>query len=89
MSILIIDDEPGLRRSLAAHFEDLDLDTLEACNGLEGLEVLREHADSIEAVIVDLNMQVMDGASFIGHATQEAPEMPIMGSPHQTEFCVR
>lgn len=78
MSILIIDDEPGLRRSLAAHFEDLDLDTLEACNGLEGLEVLREHADSIEAVIVDLNMQVMDGASFIGHATQEAPEMPII-----------
>lgn len=78
MTILIIDDEPGLRRSLTAHLEDQEFDTLEAANGLEGLETLRANAKNIQAVVVDLNMPVMDGYSFIGHAVEEAPDIPII-----------
>jgi putative two-component system response regulator len=78
MTILIIDDEAGLRRSLTAHLEDREHDTLEAANGLEGLEVLRANRDSVQAVVVDLNMPVMDGYSFINHAVAEAPEVPII-----------
>ena len=78
MTILIIDDEPGLRRSLTAHLEDLEYETLEAANGLEGLKTLLANRETIKAVVVDLNMPVMDGYSFIGHAVQEAPEVPII-----------
>ncbi len=78
MTILIIDDEPGLRRSLSAHLEDLEYDTMEAANGLEGLEALRANRDRVRAVVVDLNMPVMDGYSFIGYASAEAPEIPII-----------
>ncbi|MDP2848534.1 MAG: response regulator [Humidesulfovibrio sp.] len=78
MSILIIDDEPGLRRSLTAHLEDQEYETLEAANGLEGLNILLANREAVKAVVVDLNMPVMDGYSFIGHATQEAPEVPII-----------
>ncbi len=78
MSILIIDDEDGLRRALCAILEDLDFDVLDAENGLRGLELLREHLDQVEAVIVDLNMPIMDGYAFIQHAVQEAPETPIV-----------
>ncbi len=52
MTILIIDDEAGLRRSLTAHLEDQEFDTLEAANGLEGLEALRAKRQSIQAVVV-------------------------------------
>ncbi len=78
MSILIIDDEESLRRALCAYLEDMDYDTVESGNGLQGLEVLREKQEQIETVVVDLNMPVMDGYSFIQHAVQEFPEMPLI-----------
>ncbi len=78
MTILIIDDEPGLRRSLTAHLEDLEYATLEAGNGQEGLDLLLANRQDIAAVVVDLNMPVMDGYSFIKHAVVEAPEVPII-----------
>jgi putative two-component system response regulator len=76
--ILIIDDEAGLRRSLSAHLEDRNFDTLEAANGQEGLDLLKANREHIEAVVVDLNMPVMDGYSFIKHALPLAPETPII-----------
>ncbi len=78
MVILVIDDEAGLRRSLGAYLEDMDHEVLEAANGQEGLDVLRQRKHDINAVVVDLNMPVMDGYSFIQHAVQEAPNMPIV-----------
>ena len=78
MPILIIDDEAGLRRSLSAHLEDLEYDTLEAGNGQEGLELLRANREGVQAIVVDLNMPVMDGYTFITHAVKEAAEVPII-----------
>jgi len=78
MAILIIDDEAGLRRSLTAHLEDLEHVTIEAANGQEGLDVLLANPEGVEAAVVDLNMPVMDGYTFIRHAVAEAPEMPII-----------
>lgn len=78
MSILIIDDEAGLRRNMSAHLEDMDYDTLEAENGEQGLECFYQNIDQIEAVIVDLNMPVMDGYSFVRQAIGSAAEIPIV-----------
>ncbi|OIN99142.1 MAG: two-component system response regulator [Desulfovibrionaceae bacterium CG1_02_65_16] len=78
MIILIIDDEAGLRRSLTAHLEDLEHVTIEAANGQEGLEALLANPTGIAAAVVDLNMPVMDGYTFIRHAVAEVPEMPII-----------
>lgn len=78
MPILVIDDEPGLRRSLCAYLEDLDHDTLEAGDGLQGLEILSARLGEIRAVIVDLNMPVMDGYAFIQHARDLSTEIPIV-----------
>ncbi|MDQ7835700.1 MAG: response regulator [Humidesulfovibrio sp.] len=78
MSILVIDDEPGLRRSLCAYLEDRDFDMLEAANGKEGLALLEMHLHSLEAVIVDLNMPVMDGYSFIQEAVARTKELPLI-----------
>ena len=77
-TILVIDDEAGLRRSLCAYLEDLNYDTLTASNGLEGLEVLRERLPELCAVIVDLNMPVLNGYGFLEKATVEAPELPVI-----------
>jgi len=78
MLILVIDDEAGLRRSLGAYLEDLDHEVAEAANGQEGLDVLNQRGAEISAVVVDLNMPVMDGYSFIQNAVRLAPELPIV-----------
>jgi putative two-component system response regulator len=78
MAILVVDDEPGLRRSLRAHLEDMDYAVLEAENGRQGLEVLVADPAAVRAVVVDLNMPVMDGYSFIQEAVVRTPETPIV-----------
>lgn len=78
MAILIIDDEPGLRRSLGAHLEDMEYAVMEAANGQEGLEALLANPAGLEAAVVDLNMPVMDGYEFIRRAVPLAPELPLV-----------
>lgn len=76
MSVLVVDDEEGLRRSLCAFLEDMDYGTLEAADGRQGLKVLEASLPDVEAAIVDLNMPVMDGYAFLAHARELAPDLP-------------
>jgi putative two-component system response regulator len=78
MTILIIDDEPSLRRSLRAYLEDMDFDVQEAEDGQKGLDALAEGRGTINGVILDLNMPVMDGYSFLPQAVEMAPETPLI-----------
>jgi putative two-component system response regulator len=78
MKILVIDDEDGLRRSLCAYLEDLGYDTIDAVNGSQGLSAMRESMQDLAAVIVDLNMPVLDGYGFLNQARVEAPDLPVI-----------
>jgi len=68
--ILTIDDEDALRRSIQMFFEDEGFEVYEADNGLDGLEVYREHLPDV--VLVDLRMPQMDGLEVIKVLAVEA-----------------
>jgi two-component system, OmpR family, KDP operon response regulator KdpE len=58
-SILVVDDEPQIRRVLRATLFNAGYDVVEAKNGQEAIEtVLREHPDLI---LLDVNMPEMSG----------------------------
>ncbi len=78
MAILIIDDEVSLCRSLEAYLEDMDHEILVADNGQTGLDLLEGNVDKVEAVLVDLNMPVMNGYEFIEQAKKVAPDTPVV-----------
>ena len=59
--ILIIDDEPDLRLALTATLEDNGYDVVEGSDGSQALELALQH--SPDAIILDINMPVMDGES--------------------------
>lgn len=61
--MLVVDDDSGIRDSLAACLEAEGYRVATAHNGARGLEVL--HAERPDLVIVDLNMPVMNGEQFI------------------------
>ncbi|MDP2345269.1 MAG: response regulator [Deltaproteobacteria bacterium] len=58
-SVLIVDDEPDVRESLAEIFEDAGYSASTAADGDEALRIL-EHADPC-VVLLDLLMPIMNG----------------------------
>jgi CheY-like chemotaxis protein len=62
--ILIVDDDPVVRLMLQRSLELAHFDVVVACNGAEGLRILRDD-DTIGLVLLDLRMPGMDGWAFL------------------------
>jgi DNA-binding response OmpR family regulator len=63
--VLIVDDEEPLREVLQKMLEDEGCGVLTARDGLEALEILRTHPDSINVVILDWMMPNMTGIELL------------------------
>ena len=74
--ILVVDDEPKMRRVLEIMLQKLGHRVLSAGNGREALAVFQ--ANTIDLVITDLRMPEMDGIELAQHAAQIAPDMRVM-----------
>src|SRR3954464_9543996 len=74
--VLIVDDEPNLRKILAAQLSRDGYDVLLAEDGEQGLSLLREH--HIDLVVTDLKMPKVDGMTLLREALQEDRELPIV-----------
>lgn len=61
-TVLLVDDSPTVRRMLDWSLRPAGLAILQAGDGLEALEILRDRAADL--IIVDLNMPRMDGIEF-------------------------
>ncbi len=75
-TILIIDDDESIRKSISMHLEDNFYKTLTAENGRVGIEIFdKEHPD---LVLVDLRMPEVDGYEVIKYIHKVAPEVPLI-----------
>jgi CheY-like chemotaxis protein len=61
--VLIVDDEPDLRSIIGQVLREAGYAVASAANGAEALEQLRQQRP--DGVLLDLNMPVMDGPSFL------------------------
>ncbi len=61
MKILFVEDSSVLRKSMVKAATANGFKTVEAENGAEALARLRKHGNSIDLIIMDWNMPVMDG----------------------------
>ena len=64
MRALVIDDSRTVRAIIGKILRDEGLEVVEAANGREGLERLRQ-PPGVELVLVDWNMPEMNGLDFI------------------------
>ena len=74
--VLIVDDEPNLRKILAAQLSRDGYDVLLAEDGEQGLATLREH--HVDLVVTDLRMPKVDGMTLLREALKDQPELPIV-----------
>lgn len=66
MRILIVDDSAMMRAMIKRVIKLADVpveDILEATNGAEGLELLKQH--DVQLLLTDINMPVMNGADML------------------------
>jgi two-component system, NtrC family, response regulator AtoC len=74
--VLIVDDEPNLRKILSAQLSRDGYDVMTANDGEEGLAALKDH--HIDLVITDLKMPKVDGMTLLKKALEEDPELPVV-----------
>ena len=63
--ILIVDDEPAVRRTVRGVLESSGFECEESENGVSALEWLKEHHTDV--IIVDYQMPIMNGLSLLEH----------------------
>lgn len=75
-TILIIDDDASIRKSISMHLEDNFFATLTAENGREGIEIFEKELPDL--VLVDLRMPEVDGYEVIKYIHKHSPETPLI-----------
>src|SRR5579872_4695615 len=74
--VLIVDDEPNLRKILSAQLTRDGYEVMTAEDGEQGLAALKEH--HIDLVITDLKMPKVDGMTLLRKALEDDPELPVV-----------
>src|SRR5262245_39544203 len=74
--ILVVDDEPNLRRVLSAQLERDGYDVHTAEDGEQALALLKEH--HIDLVISDLRMPKIDGMELLRRVQSSEDPIPVV-----------
>lgn len=72
--VLLVDDEAGIRETLAINLELDGFKTLSASSGSEAMELLKKHA--IDFVISDIRMPRGDGITLLKDIKVLYPDIP-------------
>jgi CheY-like chemotaxis protein len=76
--VLLIEDEQIVRDMANAMLVYLGFDVLEAKDGIEAVELFRQHKDKIRCVLSDLSMPRMDGWETLAALRKLAPGIPVI-----------
>ena len=77
-TVLVVDDEPSVLQLVTRILSLDDLYLLTATNGVDALEMFRQHLTEIDCVILDMTMPRLDGATACKEMLRLNPEMPII-----------
>lgn len=77
-TVLVVDDEEGLRTLVCRTLRAEGYGTLEASHGAEALEVMEKAAEPVDLVVTDVVMPGMDGRELGRRLTQRWPTLPIL-----------
>ncbi|MBV9240032.1 MAG: response regulator [Xanthobacteraceae bacterium] len=77
-TILLVEDEEGLRGLNARGLKSRGYNVLEAGNGLEAIELIDGHDGSIDLVVSDVVMPEMDGPALLKELRKRSPDLKII-----------
>ncbi len=74
--ILVVDDEPAIRRALRPPLLELGFQFSEASRGEEALQLL--HSSAFDVVLLDINMPGIGGIETLRRIRAFAPRLPVL-----------
>jgi len=77
-TVLVVDDEEGVRDLAKRMLESAGLTVLIAGDGQDAVEVLREHMDEIAVVLLDMTMPEMSGEEAFEELRRLRPDLPVL-----------
>lgn len=75
-SVLVVDDEPAVRRALVRIIQGFGYEALEAADGAEALELLDSR--SPDAMVLDVRMPRLNGHALVRQLKRQGREIPII-----------
>jgi len=80
MKLLVVDDSSVTRKIIMAVADALNMETEEASDGIEALEILKERPSDFDLVLLDWNMPDKSGYDVLVDikANNELSEIPVM-----------
>jgi len=77
-NILIVDDEELVVSMLTEHLQNLGCQIYLARNGEEAIDIINTYKDEIDAVILDINMPVMEGKTAYEKIIELKPDLKVL-----------
>lgn len=77
-TILLVEDEDGLRSLNARGLRSRGYTVIEAANGLEAVDLLDEESGAVDLVVSDVVMPEMDGPTMLAQMRQKNPDLRII-----------
>ncbi len=77
-TILVAEDEPGVRKLVCETLEQFGYEVLQAADGREALRILEEPNRSVDVLLTDVIMPVMGGPELAKHVKSVAPRTKVI-----------
>jgi PAS domain S-box-containing protein len=77
-TVLLVEDEPSVRASVARALRSDGFQVLEAEHGQAALDLLDRHSGPVAAVVSDVALPVMGGGELIQRLQRARPEIPVL-----------
>ena len=78
INVLVVDDEPRMRKLIKDFLTQKDYDVMEAQDGENAIEIYKENIDKIDLILLDVMMPKLDGWSVLRLIRQENKKIPII-----------
>ncbi len=76
--ILIVEDDPSVKKILSQAISNMGYQMLSASNGVEALEVISQHGSVINLLITDMIMPKMTGKELGLQIAEDYPKIPVL-----------
>lgn len=86
LTVLYVEDEEEVQKQFANVLNKVFFKVFIASNGQEGVEVFKEHKESIDFIISDIQMPLLDGLEMIEQIKEINPDIPAILVTSHGEF---
>jgi len=78
--VLVVDDEPDVRRTIRIALTKAGFDVVEAEDGQAGIEAIRsgDNPLAVDTIICDMKMPKVNGMEAIAYFRQQFPSVPVI-----------